>query len=178
MKKYRLLTIVLSGIVLMTGCVEVTFPEPMPFNRRDRPYFPKSTKGVWYEKTSNDNLKDSIIIYSEFIDFGEEPLMLGSNTVLRKFNSYFVLSSKNEDGRWVVYLAKCNDETLSLYEFDGGDKEKVAIWEGVLFGAGVEKFQRENSDKLKEIKLKPSNNKEFREIINKGGLSHMGDYVR
>ena len=178
MKKYSLLTIVLSGLVLMTGCVEVTFPEPMPFNRRDRRYFPKSTKGIWYEKTSNDNLKDSIIIYSEFIDFGEERLILDGNTVLRKFNGYFVLSSKNEDGRWVVYLAKCNDETLSLYEFDGGDNEKVAIWEGILFGSGVEKFQRENSDKLNAINLNPSNNKELREIINKGGLSHVGDYVR
>ena len=178
MKKYCLLTIVLSGIVLMTDCVEVTFPEPMPFNRRDRPCFRKSTQGVWYEKTSDDNLKDSIIIYSEFIDFGEEPLILDGNTVLRKFNGYFVLSSKNEDRRWVVYLAKVNNEELSLYRFDGGDEGKVSIWEDVLLGSRVEKFQRENSNKLKEIKLNPSNNQEFREIINKGGLSHMGDYVR
>ena len=180
MKKFTLTSLVLAGVFVLSGCVDVTFSEPMPLNRRDRPFFPKNSQGVWYEKSANDNLSDSIAIYSEFIDLGEKPLILNKNTTLRKFNGYFVFSTceDDENGRWHVYLAKLSNSVLSLYEFDGGDEEKVTIWEEVLLGDAVEKLKRDDSEKLKEIRLSPSSNHEFRELINKGGLSHMGDYVR
>ena len=180
MKKFTLTTVVLAGVLLLAGCVEVTFPEPMPFNRRDRSFFPKNIRGVWHAKGEADNLEDSISIHSQYIDLGEEPLVLSDNSVLRKFNGYFVFSASDDDnGRWHVYFAKHNNSVLSLYEFDGGNDAKVEIWEQVLEESAIEKITKAgNSEKLKEVRLNPANNSDLRALINKGGLSHMGDYIR
>ena len=181
MKKFTLTTLVLAGVMLLAGCVEVTFPEPMPFNRRDRSCFPKNIQGVWHAKGESDNLEDSIAIHSQYIDFGEKPLVLSDNSVLRKFNGYFVFSMSEDDdeGRWRVYFAKHNSSVLSLYEFDGGDDAKIELWEEVLSEDEIEKVTKEgNSKKLKEVRLNPANNSDLRALINKGGISHMGDYIR
>ena len=37
----------LGFLVLFTGCVQVTFPEPMPANRRELDAFPKAWRGTW-----------------------------------------------------------------------------------------------------------------------------------
>jgi len=180
MKTKHLTTFILGLSLLFTGCVEVTFPEPMPLNRRDKAFFPKNLHGVWYYVGDENDLEDSLTIYSEFIDFGEKPLILNEKNKLRKFNGYFILStSEDREERWVIYLAKYSDNVLSIYDFDGEDEEKIAIWEEVLLGDAVEKIQKEGgSSNLKEIRLNPSNNYEFRQLINRGGLSHRGDYVR
>jgi hypothetical protein len=180
MKKFTLTTVVLAVVLFLAGCVEVTFPEPMPFNRRDRSHFPKNIQGVWHEKGDVDNLADSIMIHSQYIDLGDEPLVLSDNSVLRKFNGYFVYSIKDDDdGRWGVYFAKHNNSVLSLYEFDGGNDAKIELWEKVLEESAIEKITKAgNSEKLKEVRLNPANNSDLRALINKGGLSHIGDYVR
>ena len=129
--------------MLLAGCVEVTFPEPMPFNRRDRSCFPKNIQGVWHAKGESDNLEDSIAIHSQYIDFGEKPLVLSDNSVLRKFNGYFVFSMSEDDdeGRWRVYFAKHNSSVLSLYEFDGGNDAKIDFLKlNLLPKAPIESF--------------------------------------
>ena len=35
-----------------------------------------------------------------------------------------------------------------------------------------------DTDRIREYKLNPKNNRAFRELIKSGGLTHMGDYLR
>ena len=42
-----LLLLPLALLLCTTGCVTVTFPEPMPMHRRDLKSFPKSWQGDW-----------------------------------------------------------------------------------------------------------------------------------
>ena len=174
------LTLFLSALLLFTGCVEVTFPEPMPMNRRSLTCFPTGWVGVWSNDTE-ENAAESITIGTSQISVGGDNITLGEEAVVRRFAGYLVLSVSGEDndGRWLIYLAKKTQGALHVYTFDGDDDEKIAIWEMVLGGESIGKITKDlNDSEVKEYKLNPENNFAFRELINKGGLSSMGKYVK
>ncbi|MDG2312013.1 MAG: hypothetical protein P8L64_06475 [Flavobacteriales bacterium] len=185
MKQSKLI-ISLGALILFTGCVEVTFSEPMPFNRRDKTHFPNSWLGEWTSAAQGDDLQEHLTINSQYVTFGtdNDALVLGTESVLRKFAGYHILSIKSEDSeRWNLLFAKRSKDILHIYEFDGKDKEKAAIWEEILStneGGAFEVVKKKDGvqEKVSEYKLNPENNRIFRKLIKKGGLTHMGDYVR
>jgi hypothetical protein len=180
MKNVSLLTLVLSVVVLFTGCAEVTFPEPMPFNRSNKSAFPQAWCGTWNYNGSSDALSEVMSISPQYIGFEDKNLVLGEENVLRRFNGYYILSTIEErEERWVIYLAKRNGNVLSIYQFDGEDEEKVKLWESLLLPEQFEKVTKPNNDaEVKEFQINPGNNATLRKLINGGGLTHVGDYVR
>ena len=97
----------IGALFLFTGCVEVTFPEPMPMNRKDKTHFPKSWLGDWTFAKQSDELEENLTIHSQYITFGDETMVLGTENILRKFAGYYILSTKGEDSdRWTLLLAK------------------------------------------------------------------------
>jgi len=178
------LIISLGALILFSGCVEVTFPEPMPLNRRDKTHFPNSWQGDWIFTEQSDELEEHLAISSQYLTFGDETIVLGAENVLRKFAGYHILSTRSETSdRWGLLLAKRSKDVLHIYEFDGSDKEKARLWEEVLSsseGLGFEAVMKTegNVEKVREYKLNPENNRVFRTLIKEGGLTHIGDYIR
>ena len=178
------LIISLGALILFSGCVEVTFPEPMPLNRRDKTHFPNSWLGDWTFTEQSDELEENLTISSQYLTFGDETIVLGAESVLKKFAGYLILSTRSEtSGRWGLLFAKRSKDVLHIYKFDGSDKEKARLWEEVLSGGeglGFEAVMKMegNLEKVREYKLNPENNRVFRTLINEGGLTHIGDYIR
>jgi hypothetical protein len=178
------LIISLGALILFTGCVEVTFTEPMPLNRRDKTHFPNSWLGEWTFTEQSDELEERLTIHSQYVTFGTDARVLGTENVLRKFAGYHILSTKSENSeRWNLLLAKRSKDVLHVYKFDGTDKEKATIWEEILTtneGLGFEAVKKKEGDleKVREYKLNPENNRMFRKLIKEDGLTHIGDYVR
>lgn len=172
----------LIGILtfLLVGCVQVTFTEPMPFNRPNKTTFPKSLQGEWFYKGDNDELAEKITISSQFVDMGDENIVINDQNLLRKFNGFYVLNSLVEDkGRYSLTLAKKNGAVLGVYKFDGSDEAKIKIWEEILGTDSVDVINKGGGSlETEEIILKPENNSTFRKLLNEGGVTHLGDYVR
>lgn len=174
------LTLFLSALILFTGCVAVTFPEPMPMNRRSLTCFPTAWQGVW-TAVATDSETETITISATHIDLGGDLVLLGEAAVVRRFAGYLVLSitTEEDEGRWQIYLGEITQGVLHVYNFDGDEEEKVAIWELVLGGDSVERVAKSVDDsEVKEYRLNPENNIAFRELITKGGLSSQGKYVK
>jgi hypothetical protein len=156
----------------------------MPLNRRDKTHFPNSWLGEWTFTEQSDELEEHLTIHAQYVTFGTDALVLGTENVLRKFAGYHILSTKSENSeRWNLLLAKRSKDVLHVYKFDGTDKEKATIWEEILTtneGLGFEAVKKKEGDleKVREYKLNPENNRMFRKLIKEGGLTHMGDYVR
>jgi len=178
------LIISLGALILFSGCVEVTFTEPMPINRRDKTHFPNSWLGDWTFTEQSDELEEHLTINSQYVTFGDDALVLGTDNVLRKFAGYYILSTKSENSdRWNLLLAKRSKDVLHIYKFDGGDKEKAALWEEVLTrseGLYFEAVKKKEGglEKVREYRLNPENNRVFRALLKEGGLTHVGDYIR
>jgi len=184
MLRNNILLIMFSAILILSGCIEVTFPEAMPMNRCDKNHFPKSWQGDWTFSEQSDDLEENLSIHSQYITFGTDEVVLGEENVLRKFAGYYILSSKTEDSqRWNLMFAKRDRDVIHVYRFDGNDDEKVKLWEAVLKDDtlnGFEIIRKDGGDsgRIREYKLNPDNNRDFRELIKSGGLTHLGDYLR
>jgi hypothetical protein len=184
MPRKNIFLLAFSVLLILSGCVEVTFPEAMPMNRCDKNHFPKSWQGDWAESEQSGELEEKLSIHSQYISFGDDQVVLDEENILRKFAGYYILNSKTENSqRWSLILAKRDKDILHIYHFDGKDEEKVKIWEGLLNEDTENGFKtirkgEESSDKIKEYQLNPKTNRVFRELLKSGGLTHMGDYTR
>ena len=179
MNRISFTPLVISAIMLLTGCVQVTFPEPMPLNRKDKLNFPTKFHGDWSYKGENSAWRKHYYLFKVY-RFRGRTNCLKRRKHSKKFNGYLILNIKTDhNDRFSVYLAKTKNGVLSLYNFDGEDEEKVAIWKEVLGDDGVEEVKSNDGGiEVEEIKLAVENNTTFRLLINKGGITHMGDYVK
>ena len=184
MVRKKILLMAFSALLMLSGCIEVTFPEPMPMNRCDKNHFPKSWQGEWTFSEQSDDLEENLTINSQHVSFGTDQIVLGEENILRKFAGYYILSSKaNNSQRWNLLLAKRDKDVIHVYHFDGKDVEKTKFWEALLKDDtrnGFETIRKSegDTDRIREYKLNPKNNRAFRELIKSGGLTHMGDYLR
>ena len=50
--------------MLATGCISVTFPEPMPYNRKDLTSFPNAWHGIWssHATGTDDTGEDELLV--------------------------------------------------------------------------------------------------------------------
>ena len=184
MVRKKILLMAFSALLMLSGCIEVTFPEPMPMNRCDKNHFPKSWQEEWTFSEQSDDLEENLTINSQYVYFGTDQIVLGEENILRKFAGYYILSSKaNNSQRWNLLLAKRDKDVIHVYHFDGKDVEKAKFWEALLKDDtrnGFETIRKSEGDtnRIREYKLNPKNNRAFRELIKSGGLTHMGDYLR
>ena len=79
----------LFGCVLLlclgvTGCVEVTFPEPMPAKKKELTQFPQAWQGTWVSDAPNEE-EETLVVRGDRIlgNPGSDDLVLGKNCVLK-----------------------------------------------------------------------------------------------
>lgn len=168
MLNLRLLSFLLLGAMLWSGCSNVTFTDPLPLNRRDLTHFPKKWQGTW-----TDGADLTVEIASGyFVDSdSEEKITLGEQALLRRFHGYIVLNQIQDDGeRWSVLLGRRWKDEIKVWNFDEENAEAVAVWREVLATSeGLEETSK-ISGKTAYV-LSPENNAAFRKLITQGGLT-------
>jgi hypothetical protein len=182
----RFLTVAAVALLLATtGCVEVTFPEPMPAGKKDLTEFPKAWQGTW---TSHANGAEAagedeiMVILVDRIkgDPKSEDLVLGQNCTLRKLGRRLVLSLPQEEGgRYTALVAERQGETLVLRSFDPAADGAIDGWEELLGHDRVVKIHKKDNPtkKLKEVQLNPKNRCQFRKLV-KHGTTELVTYTK
>jgi hypothetical protein len=173
----RFLTVAAVALLLATtGCVEVTFPEPMPAGKKDLTEFPKAWQGTW---TSHANGAEAagedeiMVILVDRIkgDPKSEDLVLGQNCTLRKLGRRLVLSLPQDEGdRYTTLVAERHGECLTVKKFDPEEQGAVDGWEELLGHDRVVKIHKKDNPtkKLKEVQLNPKNRCQFRQLVKRG----------
>lgn len=168
----RLLLLAFVGISF-ASCTEVVFDGPQPPHRWDKRKFPKSWVGTWAQDG------DTLIIEPQRITVTEEEIsvILDDNNHLRSISGYFVLSAKTEEeGKFVVFVAKRNRDVLTVYQMDPKDKNQLKIWGNVL-GADISTTKNAKGE-VSSYLLAPENNAAFRELITRGGFGTGSSLLR
>jgi hypothetical protein len=170
-------------MLTITGCIEVTFPEPMPQHRRDLSQFPKSWRGTWTSqvKGEGDAGEDEImVILDQSIVSNGDTLTLGNEVVLHRMGCRLVLNLAEEKGtRWTVMVAERSGDQLNVRSFDAAQTGAIARWESIIGSDHVVKIHRDDdpNEKLKEIQLNPKSNRQFKKLV-EGGASELVMYQR
>lgn len=159
--------LLMLALFTWTGCVDVTFQEPMPQNRRNLNQFPRSWQGTW---SNGDDLNIKIEA-DRFIDLdSEESFPLGEKIILRRFNGYLVLSKLTEDlGSWEVTLGKRTFDQIEIWSFDA---EKIEDWQAIE-GITVGQLPRQPEDSQTNYII-DANNPAFRSMIKENGIKSIG----
>ena len=157
----------LLSVLVLGGCSNVTFTEPMPLNRRDLPKFPPKWRGTW---SDGDDMTITINeTYFESEDL--EKMTLGESVLLRRFHGHLVLNQPEENGKWSVLLGRRSKDELKLWTFDGTDEATVAVWGAILNDSSITAFVRDEELGVKSYVLAPENNAAFRSLITEGGMT-------
>ena len=173
----RFLTVAAVALLLATtGCVEVTFPEPMPAGKKDLTEFPKAWQGTWTSHVSGAEAagEDEImVILADRIkgDPRSEDLVLGVNCTLRKLGQHLVLSLPQDAGdRYTALVAERHGKFLTVKKFDPEEQGAVDGWEELLGHDRVVKIHKKDNPtkKLKEVQLNPKNRCQFRKLVKRG----------
>lgn len=172
----RLMAVLLIAFCL-TSCVEVTFPEPMPVNRKELDSFPKSWQGTWTsnEKGTDDaDDEDILVIQADRVsglEGSDDVLILGQDCVLKRLGRKRILSIPQLSGdRHSVASAERHGNTIVIRTFDAKAEGAIEKWEE-LIGADrmLKLYQKDNPDKkLREVQLNPKNTCQFRKLLREG----------
>jgi len=165
------------GLLLgLSGCVEVTFPEPMPANRKELSEFPSHWRGTWtshargIEAAGDDEIM--VIEADRILGNGDgEDLVLGQTCVLKKMGRSLVLSTPSETrGRHSVMVARIRGDKLEVRAFDPEQKGGIDTWEHVLGHERVVKIHKKDdpTNKLREVQLNPKSTCQFRKLVREG----------
>ena len=173
----RFLTVAAVSVLLATtGCVEVTFPEPMPAGKKDLTEFPSAWQGTWTSHVNGAQAagEDEImVILVDRIkgDPRSDDLVLGQNCTLRKLGRRLVLSLPQDEGeRYTALVAERHGECLTVKKFDPEEQGAVDGWEELLGHDRVVKIHKKDNPtkKLKEVQLNPKNRCQFRQLVKRG----------
>ena len=64
-------------------------------------------QGDWTYKGDSNELEENITVNAQYVDLGDENIVLSDRTVLRKFNGYYILSTYLDKAeRYSVLVAK------------------------------------------------------------------------
>ena len=167
MNPFRFATFALLGVLMWTGCSNVTFTEPMPMNRRDLPKFPPKWHGTW-----SDGDEMTVTIGESYFEGGDlDKKTLSEDVLLRRFHGHLVLNQPEENGKWSVLLGRRWKDELKLWTFDGSEDAKVAVWGTILNDSSITAFTHDEELGVKAYTLAPQNNAAFRKLITKGGVT-------
>ena len=173
----RFLTVAAVSVLLATtGCVEVTFPEPMPAGKKDLTEFPSAWQGTWTSHVNGAEAAEEdeiMVILVDRIkgDPRSDDLVLGQNCTLRKLGRRLVLSLPQDEGeRYTALVAERHGECLTVKKFDPEEQGAVDGWEELLGHDRVVKIHKKDNPtkKLKEVQLNPKNRCQFRQLVKRG----------
>ena len=167
------LPLLLAIAIAVTGCTDVTFPEPMPLKRKDLTAFPSRWQGTW----KDDKGETFIITPNTLTSTGDgETLTIGETLRLRRFWDGLVLNKKQEDsGRWEVFFLRRSGSSITVHGFVA-DEGPIGVWKDVLGEACV--AGNSGTGEQKTYILAPENNAAFRKLVLKGGTVPMTTVYR
>ena len=168
--------LVVTAIVVLTGCVDVTFPEPMPENRRELDHFPASWEGTWTSHVQGIDAagEDEILIVKRDRIRGlgdDEEVVLGQDAVLKRLGRKRILSFPQKDSdRYSVVVAQRRGDMLEVRAFDPEQDDAIENWERAIGADRVLQIQRKDDPekRLKEVQLNPKNTRQFRALLREG----------
>ena len=168
--------LVATAIVVLTGCVDVTFPEPMPENRRELDHFPASWEGTWTSHVQGIDAagEDEILIVKRDRIRGlgdDEEVVLGQDAVLKRLGRKRILSFPQKDSdRYSVVVAQRRGDMLEVRAFDPEQDDAIENWESTIGADRMLQIQRKDDPekRLKEVQLNPKNTRQFRALLREG----------
>ena len=168
--------LVATAIAVMTGCVDVTFPEPMPENRRELDHFPASWEGTWTSHVQGIDAagEDEILIVKRDRIRGlgdDEEVVLGQDAVLKRLGRMRILSFPQKDSeRHSVVVAQRRGDVLEVRAFDPEQDDAIESWEATIGADRMLQIHRKDDPekRLKEVQLNPKNTRQFRALLREG----------
>ena len=168
--------LVVTAIVVLTGCVDVTFPEPMPENRRELDHFPASWEGTWTSHVQGIDAagEDEILIVKRDRIRGlgdDEEVVLGQDAVLKRLGRKRILSFPQKDSdRYSVVVAQRRGDVLEVRAFDPEQDDAIENWESTIGADRMLQIHRKDDPekRLKEVQLNPKNTRQFRALLREG----------
>ena len=168
--------LVATALVALTGCVDVTFPEPMPENRRELDHFPASWEGTWTSRVQGIDApgEDEILIVNRDRIRGlgdDEELVLGRDAVLKRLGRKRILSFPQKDSdRYSVVVAQRRGDVLEVRAFDPKEDGAIETWEATIGADRILQIHRKDDSerRLKEVQLNPNNTQQFRALLREG----------
>tara|TARA_X000000950_G_scaffold284623_1_gene388183 strand:+ start:1599 stop:2162 length:564 start_codon:yes stop_codon:yes gene_type:complete len=168
--------LVATAIVVLTGCVDVTFPEPMPENRRELDHFPASWEGTWTSHVQGIDAagEDEILIVKRDRIRGlgdDEEVVLGQDAVLKRLGRKRILSFPQKDSdRYSVVVAQRRGDMLEVRAFDPEQDDAIENWESTIGADRMLQIHRKDDPekRLKEVQLNPKNTRQFRALLREG----------
>ena len=163
---FRILLALSLGVLIFTGCSNVTFEEPLPQNRRNLNDFPAKWQGTW---SDGENLT-VVIKPNSFHDINSpgDSLVIGADVLIRRFHGYLVINQIGTDGNYQIVLARRWKDEVKLFSFESSD-DALAVWSEVL--NTTFESRSENPLEKESYVLKPENNLTFRQLLMKGGVT-------
>lgn len=163
---FRILLALSLGVLIFTGCSNVTFEEPLPQNRRNLNDFPAKWQGTW---SDGENLT-VVINPNSFHDINSpgDSLVIGTDVLIRRFHGYLVINQIGTDGNYQIVLARRWKDEVKLFSFESSD-DALAVWSEVL--NTTFEARSENPLEKESYVLKPENNLTFRQLLMKGGVT-------
>ncbi|MGB1100237.1 MAG: hypothetical protein ACPGYS_04945 [Flavobacteriales bacterium] len=163
-------------LLALTGCVDVTFPEPMPENRRELDHFPPSWEGTWTSHVQGIEAagEDEILVVKKDRIRGlgnDDEIILGQDAVLKRLGRKRILSFPQKDSdRYSVVVAQRQGDALEVRAFDPKQDGAIESWEAAI---GVDRMwqvhRKDDPEKrLKEVQLNPKNTRQFRALLREG----------
>ena len=167
-----MLGLLLLACIAVTGCVEVTFPEPMPAKKKELTTFPEAWQGTWVSISADDDEETLVVMPNRILgNPGSDDLVLGKNCVLKRLGRRLVLNIPQEKGgRYTLLIAERHGDALDIQTLDPKAHGALDSWEEVLGHENVLKLHKNDdpTDKLREVQLNPRNTRQFRKLLRKG----------
>lgn len=162
----RILLVLVFGALVLSGCSNIAFEEPMPHQRRNLKSFPAKWQGTW----SDDENLSLVITPASFYDVSSpsDSMVLGKDVLLRRFHGYLVVNQIGDNGNYQIVLARRWKDVVNVYSFESSD-DAMAVWQEVLNGSF--EARSENPLEKETYILNPENNLAFRQLIMKGGIT-------
>ena len=173
------------ALVALTGCVDVTFPEPMPENRRELDHFPASWEGTWTSHVQGIEAagEDEILVVQRDRIRGlgnDDEIILGKDAVLKRLGRKRILSfPQKESDRYSLVVAQRRGNALEVRAFDPKQDGAIETWEATIGADRMLQVHRKDDPekRLKEVQLNPKNTRQFRALLREG-TSELVTYTR
>jgi len=113
-------------VALLGSCSNIVFDEAVPSDQISLDQFPSELQGTYLDKE-----RDTLSIFSDKYIYGEikgNTLLegkLGNDLVLKKYEDYYFLNFKNENGFWEMIAAQKTAEGLVLLCLDVENKDEI-----------------------------------------------------
>ncbi len=183
------INLLIAIMIFLSSCSSVEFKEVAPKKGEKITEFPKKMIGKYLDAQSPDTLT----ITSNYYKIGKQKKMFFSsgklsqkNTILKKFNNYYLLNLRKEkEHNWSVFPFTFDQDKITIYYFllDKNTKDKKAAKEfkekkikELRLITNVEQV-RDTADKVYNYLINPTD-KEVEKIFDKGLYKKIFEFNR